>query len=144
MQSAGRASCSEYFDLRLSTDIIPNCSNELEKEYKDHLRSMKVNSSLQSILGEDYLEFIPKLFKVDMACFSKEIFTIEYALNSCFVEFLRRSYNDLCICWNDPCDYEHNGERTMFVEVFVQQFKLFSKITKLLQFKWVEKEASQH
>lgn len=36
--------------------------------------------------------------------------------------------------------YGNTGERALFGEAFLQQFKLFGKITKLLSFKWVEKK----
>ncbi|KAI8080853.1 uncharacterized protein B0P05DRAFT_468782 [Gilbertella persicaria] len=81
-----------------------------------------------------------QLFAIKTPNFSKAIFTLDYASDGLFIDFLKQSYNDLCICWNDPQDYSQGGERTFFSEVFIQQFKLFSKMTKLLQFKWVEKK----
>lgn len=56
------------------------------------------------------------------------------------VDFFRPSYNDLCICRNDPRDYNPSGGRILLAEVFIQQFKLFSKMTKLIYFKWMEKK----
>lgn len=140
IQSTDRAACSEFFDIRLSTDVSCKCSDILEDEYKAHMKNMRVNSSLQSTLGENYLEFIKNLFAINMSIFSKEIFNLDHASNNPFVDFLKQSYNDLCICWNDPRDYSQSGERTLLSEVFIQQFKLFSKMTKLLHFKWVEKK----
>jgi hypothetical protein len=106
---------------------------------------MRVNSSLISVLGDNYAEFIKCLYGVDMSNFSQEIFNIDHssyvtAANSTFIGFLKQSYNDLCICWNDTQDYQQGGERTLFSEVFLQQFKLFAKMTKLLYFKWIEKK----
>jgi hypothetical protein len=140
IQSTDRAACSEFFDIRLSTDVSRRCSDTLEDEYKVHMKNMRVNSSLQAVLGEDYLKFIKSLFDINMSNFSKEIFNLDHAFDNPFIEFLKQSYNDLCVCWNDPRDYSQGGERTLFSEVFIQQFKLFSKMTKLLQFKWVEKK----
>lgn len=140
IQSTDRAACSEFFDIRLSTDVSCKCSDILEDEYNAHMKNMRVNSSLQSTLGENYLEFIKNLFAINMSIFSKEIFNLDHASNNPFIDFLKQSYNDLCICWNDPRDYSQSGERTLLSEVFIQQFKLFSKMTKLLHFKWVEKK----
>ncbi|KAI8978983.1 hypothetical protein BDB01DRAFT_725846 [Pilobolus umbonatus] len=80
-----------------------------------------------------------------MSNFSQEIFNIDHcsyvtSVNSTFIDFIKQSYNDLCICWNDTRDYQLGGERTLFSEVFLQQFKLFAKMTKLLYFKWIEKK----
>jgi hypothetical protein len=56
------------------------------------------------------------------------------------MEFIKYSMNDLFVIWSDPQDYIQDGERTLYCEVFLQQFKLFAKMTKLLKFKWVEKK----
>jgi hypothetical protein len=99
-------------------------------------------SSLRSILGDDYATLVKKLFDTSMSNFSQDIFNLDYrsyttTANRTFVEFLKQSYNGLCICWSDPQDYEHRGERTLFSGVFIQQFKLFSRMTRLLYFKWI-------
>jgi hypothetical protein len=145
IERTDRLTCSKYFDLRLSTDTVSKCSDGLEREYQDHVRKMRVNSSLISVLGDNYAEFIKCLYGVDMSNFSQEIFNIDHsyyvtAANSTFIDFLKLSYNDLCICWNDTQDYQQGGERTLFSEVFLQQFKIFAKMTKLLYFKWIEKK----
>lgn len=47
---------------------------------------------------------------------------------------------DMYINWNDPDSYVGKGERTIFCETFLQQFKIFGKMTKLLKYTWVEKK----
>ncbi|CAO3616503.1 unnamed protein product [Mucor fragilis] len=92
------------------------------------------------MLGDESLDFMKKLFSVDMSDFAREIFSIQPTSTSDFVKFMQQSYNDLCVNLDDPPDYSQSGERTLFVETFVQQFKLFSRMTRLLYFKWVEKK----
>ncbi|RCI02333.1 hypothetical protein CU098_011895 [Rhizopus stolonifer] len=126
--------------MRLSTDILCRCSDDLENEYQTHVKNMRSNSSLVTTIGEGCTKLLKKLYAVDMDNFSQEIFNTNYTCNNTFVKFLKQSYNDLCICWNDPQPYNQYGERTLFSEIFLQQFKLFSKMTKLLYFKWIEKK----
>lgn len=130
--------------MRLSTDVFCRCSDDLEKEYQTHVKNMRSNSSLAAAIGEGYSEFMKQLYAVDMDNFSQEIFNTNYTCNNTFVKFLKQSYNDLCICWNDPQPYNQYGERTLFSEVFLQQLKLFSRMTKLLYFKWIEKKTTKH
>ncbi|KAL9544078.1 hypothetical protein PS6_008941 [Mucor atramentarius] len=56
------------------------------------------------------------------------------------MSYMKQSYNDLCIIFNSSKDYSKGGERTLFSEVFVQQFKFFAKMTNLLEFTWIEKK----
>ncbi|KAI8978981.1 hypothetical protein BDB01DRAFT_837118 [Pilobolus umbonatus] len=46
IENTDRLICSKYFDLRLSTDTVSKCSDDLEKEYQDHVRKMRVNTYL--------------------------------------------------------------------------------------------------
>jgi hypothetical protein len=145
MENTDRVTCAQYFDMRLSTDTFIRCTNALEKEYQEHVKNMRVNSSLRAVLGDEYPTLVKKLFDTKMSNFSQEIFNLDYSsytttANRTFVEFLKQSYNDLCICWSDPQEYQNYGERTLFSEVFVQQFKIFAEMTKLLHFKWIEKK----
>lgn len=140
MQDADRVLVSEYIDLRLSTDTSSSRSDELEAEYNAHTKDMQSNSSLREILGGNYLEFIKSLFSINMSNFSKEIFNIDHSIDHTYIDFMKQAYNDLCMCFNSPQDYSLGGERTLFSEVFVQQFKIFAKMTKLLVFKWIEKK----
>lgn len=103
------------------------------------MSNQKKNTSLKYVLGSDSLEFIKELCKIKLDKFSYDIFTLQ-SPNHVFVDFIKQSYNDLCVGWNSPQDYSQAGERTLFSEIFISQFKLFSKMTKLLHFKWIEKK----
>ncbi|KAK4519166.1 uncharacterized protein ATC70_009398 [Mucor velutinosus] len=146
IQSHDRAACTQYFDLRLSTDVQPNCSASLQTEFDSHMEDLRLNKSLVTVLGDDYLDFMKKLFSVDMSDFAREIFSIKPTSSNDCMKFMQQSYNDLCVNFNDPPNYSRSGERTLFVETFVQQFKLFSRMTRLLYFKWAEKklQSSDH
>ncbi|KAI8991197.1 hypothetical protein BDF20DRAFT_29511 [Mycotypha africana] len=77
IEHTDRLTCSQYFDLRLSTDTVSKCSDGLEKEYQDHVREMRVNSSLISVSSDNYVQFNKQLYDVDMSNFSQEIFHID-------------------------------------------------------------------
>jgi hypothetical protein len=85
IQNTDRAACSEFFYIRLSTDVSCRCSDILEDEYKTQMKNMRVNSSLQAILGEDYLEFIKNLFAINMSSFSER----DLQSRSCFQQLVR-------------------------------------------------------
>jgi len=104
----------------------------------EHLR---LNKSLKTVLGDKSLDFMKKPFSVDMSNFARDIFSTQPASTNDFVKLMQQSYNDhLCVNFDDPPDYSQSGERTLFVETCVQQFELFSRMTRLLYFKWVEKK----
>jgi hypothetical protein len=106
---------------------------------------MRASKCLKTVLGGDYAAFIKKLFAVDMSKFSRDFFNHDSSpfsttANDTFIEFMKQSYNDLCICWSDPQNYNQCGERTLFSEIFLQQLKIFAKMAKVLFFKWIEKK----
>jgi hypothetical protein len=141
MNKNDRVMCSKYFELRLSTDIFKSSNKDIETDFITNNYAMKRNLCLQKALGDDYLSMLNDLFAVELENFSRDIFNLTYdGPRNIFFEFVKQSYNDLCICWSEERDYSNDGERTFFCELFIQQFKLFSKITKLLKFKWAEKK----
>jgi hypothetical protein len=94
MENTDRLTCSKYFDLRLSTDTFITCTNALEKEYQEHVKNMRVNSSLRAVLNDDYATLVKKLFAVDIKNFSREIFNIDTSpfyttANDTFIEFMK-------------------------------------------------------
>jgi hypothetical protein len=106
---------------------------------------MKKNISLTKVLGPNYL-FATTTTKIcNRGCFTpvytKSFFNLSQDdTSNCFFDFVKRSYNDLRVCWADEREYTSDGERTLFCEVFIQQFKLFSKIIKSIKFKWAKKK----
>lgn len=137
--------CNKYFELRLSTDIVKSSNTDIETDFNKNSYEMKRNLYLKKALGDNYLFMLNNLFAVELTDFSRDIFNMTYdGPKNTFFEFVKLSYNDLCVCWSDERDYCSDGERTLFCEVFIQQFKLFSKTTKLLRFKWAEKKMNDH
>ncbi|EPB84425.1 hypothetical protein HMPREF1544_08789 [Mucor circinelloides 1006PhL] len=54
---------------------------------------------------------------------------------------MKQPYNNLCIVFNSSQGgYLKGGERTLFSELFVQQFKNFAKMSNFLEFTWIEKK----
>jgi len=81
------------------------------------------------------------LFIIDLSNSSRDIFNRDFPAENAYISFMKQPYNNLCIVFNSSQGgYLKGGERTLFSELFVQQFKNFAKMSNFLEFTWIEKK----